>query len=127
MKQASKTLALWLLLILVAVAVMHLKNQTLTSVEDIPFSEFMSAVDAKQISEVTVKEDIFSGKYKPEIKSGAVFKTMGPANVDTAFIQKLTDSGAHVYYQHPENNFWPQFLISWLPMILLFGFFFFSM
>lgn len=127
MKQAHKTLAFWLLLVLVAVAIMHFKNQTFTTVQEIPFSQFMEAVKAQQIEEVTIREDVFTGRLKSQTPGGPYFKTVGPVSIDTEFIEKLGASGAQIYYKKAEDNFWPQLLISWLPLLLLFAFFFFSM
>ena len=128
MKQRHKTLALWFFLVLVAIAVFHFRNQTfITGVQEIPFSDFLAAVQSRQLEEVTIKEDLFSGKFKPEHRNGVLFKAVGPLNVDSQFINQVANSGAQVHYQKKEDGFWPQFLISWLPMILLFAFFFFSM
>ncbi|MDZ4225084.1 MAG: ATP-dependent zinc metalloprotease FtsH, partial [bacterium] len=127
MKQRHKTLALWLLLVLVAISVFHFRNYTFKGIQEVPFSQFMAAISNKQVQEVTIKEDIFTGKYRPEYESGAYFKTMGPANVDTEFINQMIATGAQVNYQKKEDAFWPHLLLSWLPMLLLFAFFFFSM
>ena len=128
MKQRHKTLALWFLLALVVITVIHFRTQTMmTGVQEIPFSEFISSVDAKQIAEVTIKEDEYAGRFKPDVRDGAFFKATGPTHVDTPFLNQLIASGAEVHYQKKEEAFWPQLLISWLPMILLFAFFFFSM
>ena len=127
MKQRHKTLALWLLLVLVAISVYHFRNYTFKGVQEVPFSQFMTAVSNKQVEEITIKEDTFTGKYRPEYEKGAFFKSTGPTNVDTNFINQLMASGTQVNYQRREDAFWPQLLLSWLPMILLFAFFFFSM
>ena len=58
---------------------------------------------------------------------GSYFVTIGPINSDKA-LEFLSQSDAKVEYKRPkETPFWQQLLISWLPMILLFAFFFFSM
>lgn len=126
MKQHHKTLALWLLLLLMAVAVFHFRTPQFQAVQEIPFSQFMSAVKAGEVEEVTIKEDTFTGKLRGA-GDKAFFKTTGPTNVDTDFLNQLTATGSKVYYQRAEDSFWPHFLLSWLPLILLFAFFFFSM
>lgn len=128
MKQRHKTLALWFLLVLLAIAVFHFRNQNfMATVQEISFSDFMASIQAKQVAEVTIKEDNYAGQYKPDVNKGAFFKTTGPMTTDSPLIKELMDSGAKVNYQRREEAFWPQLLISWLPMILLFAFFFFSM
>lgn len=127
MKQKNKTLALWLILVLVAIAVFHFRNQTFVGIQEIPFSQFMDSVKAGQVEELTIKQDLFSGKLKGSKANEGYFKAIGPTNVDTAFINQLTSSGAKVFYQREDDAFWPHLLLSWLPMLLLFGLFFFSM
>ncbi|MDO8494101.1 MAG: ATP-dependent zinc metalloprotease FtsH [Deltaproteobacteria bacterium] len=127
MKQSHKTIAFWLLLTLVVVAIMHLRTQNLTGIQEISFSEFVNYAEKGEISEVTIKKGIFTGRLKEAAGASEYFKTIGPPTVDTAFTQKLVASGAKVDYQYEDAGFWGQFLISWLPLILLFGFFFFSM
>ncbi|MBI2975131.1 MAG: AAA family ATPase, partial [Deltaproteobacteria bacterium] len=127
MKQSQKTLALWLLIILISISVLHFMSQRPQGLQEISFSEFIEAVKNNDLAEVAIQGEEYSGKFKESHKSGALFVTIGPINSEKA-LELLSASDAKVDYKRPrETPFWQQFLISWLPMLLLFAFFFFSM
>lgn len=127
MKQSHKTLALWLVMILAAITILHFLSQQPKNMERISFSEFITAVEKDEVETVTIRDDTYMGKYKPGYKNGELFETIGLVNSEQAF-ELLAKSGADVKYEKKkETPFWQHFLISWLPMIILFGFFFFAM
>lgn len=127
MKQSHKTLALWLVMILAAITILHFLNQKPQDVERISFSEFMTAVENNEVESVTIQEDTYRGKFKTGYNEGKYFETVGLINSEKAF-ELLSKSDAEVKYEKKkETPFWQHFLISWLPMIILFAFFFFSM
>ncbi|MFH0799743.1 MAG: ATP-dependent zinc metalloprotease FtsH [Pseudomonadota bacterium] len=127
MKGAHKTVALWLMIIIMVMLVMHLMNQPVQKDEKVNFSDFLSAVSANGIESVSIQEDEYRGKFKPDYKNGARFETIGPEGSEKA-LEKLAATDAKVeYLKKKETPFWQSILISWLPMLLLFGFFFFSM
>ncbi len=126
MKQSQKTLALWALIILLSVSILHFLNNRPSPEKEISFSDFMSAVREQQIESVTIKESEYFGRFK-EASGSEYFKTIGPINSEKA-LELLASTDAIVRYEKPEETaLWQQILISWLPMLLLFGFFFFSM
>lgn len=126
MKQSQKTLALWALIILLSVSILHFLNSRPTLEKEISFSDFMSAVKAGEIESVTIKEDEYQGRYREEL-GGEHFKTIGPVGSEKA-LEVLAQTDTVVRYEKREETaLWQQILISWLPMLLLFGFFFFSM
>ncbi len=127
MKQSQKTLALWLIIILASISIIHFMGQRPKGATEVDFSAFMDAVKQNQIAEVTIQAEEYTGKFKDGFKDGAYFATIGPVNSEKA-LDMLATTDAKVEYKRPkETPFWQQFLISWLPMLLLFGFFFFSM
>lgn len=127
MKQAHKTVALWLIIILMVLSILHFMGQQKTASTKITFSEFMTAVQSNEIETVTIQEEEYTGKFKPGYRDGAFFSTIGPANSEQA-LAKLEASDVKVeFLKKKETPFWQTMLISWLPMLLLFGFFFFSM
>ncbi|OGQ22569.1 MAG: cell division protein FtsH [Deltaproteobacteria bacterium RIFCSPLOWO2_02_FULL_44_10] len=122
-----KTIALWLVIALMVLSLLHFMNQPMVNAEKIDFSVFLQALEQNQVESVTVQEDEYRGKFKSEHKNGAFFETIGPVNSERA-LEKLEQSDASVQYRRKrETPFWQQLLISWLPMLLLFAFFFFSM
>ncbi|NLD27705.1 MAG: ATP-dependent metallopeptidase FtsH/Yme1/Tma family protein [Myxococcales bacterium] len=127
MKQAHKTVALWLVIILLVLSVLHMMNQPVQTAEKISFSEFMKAAQNNSIESVSIQEDEYKGKFKSDYKTGSRFETIGPIDSERA-LSVLGASDAKIdYLKKKETPFWQSMLISWLPMLLLFGFFFFSM
>lgn len=126
-KQAHKTIALWLIIILMVIAVLHIMNQPMESQEKISFSDFMKAVEANHVESIVIQEDEYRGKFKPDYRKGARFETIGPID-STRALDMLAQTDAKIeYLKKKETPLWQTMLISWLPMLLLFGFFFFSM
>ncbi|PIR17879.1 MAG: cell division protein FtsH [Deltaproteobacteria bacterium CG11_big_fil_rev_8_21_14_0_20_49_13] len=127
MKQSQKTLAMWLIIILVSISILHFMSQKPQGITEVGFSEFMEAIKSNQIAEVSIQGEEYTGRFKAGYKNGEYFVTIGPINSEKA-LEMLGTTDAKVEYKRPkETPFWQQFLISWLPMLLLFGFFFFSM
>ncbi len=127
MKQSQKTIALWAVILLLSIAVLQLLNSKPVLRKAISFSDLLLSIEKNQVEKVVVQEDEYTGKFKDNFEGGGYFETVGPMQSDKAF-ELLAKSGATVEYKkRRETPFWQQALISWLPMILLFGFFFFSM
>ena len=127
MKGAHKTVALWLVVVLMVLGVLHLMNQPIEREEKASFSDFLAAVSSNQVESVSIQEDEYRGKFKPDYKNGARFVTIGPVDSEKA-LDRLSQTDAKVdYLKKRETPFWQSMLLSWLPMLLLFGFFFFSM
>lgn len=127
MKQSHKTIALWIVIILLSVSILHFFNAKPTVRNKISFSEFTEAVKAGHVQSVTIQNDEYLGQYKENYKEGAYFETLGPVASDQAY-ELLANSDVQIKYEKPEETpIWQQILISWMPMILLFGLFFFFM
>ncbi|MBI1910325.1 MAG: ATP-dependent metallopeptidase FtsH/Yme1/Tma family protein [Deltaproteobacteria bacterium] len=127
MKQSQKTIALWAVIILLSVSILHFLNTRKTLRKEISFSEFISSVQQGKIEKVAIQDDEYTGKFKEHFEGGGYFETVGPAQSEKAF-EILNRSGVQIEFRkRQETPIWQQILISWLPMILLFLFFFFSM
>jgi cell division protease FtsH len=127
MKQAHKTIALWLIIVLVVLSVLHIMNQPTNTAEKVSFSSFLKGVESGHVESVTIQGAEYSGKFKPGYNEGALFETIGPIDSERA-LDVLAKTDTKVEYMKPkETPMWQSMLLSWLPMLLLFGFFFFSM
>lgn len=127
MKQSHKTLALWMVMILASISIIYFLGQKPQASEMVSFSEFIDAVKNDQVESVNIEEDTYQGKFRTTFKEGKYFETIGLVNSEKAF-DLLATSGAKVTYEKKKkSSFWESFLFSWLPMIILFAFFFFSM
>lgn len=128
MKNTQKTLTLWLMIILLGMVMWHfVSQQKPASVRPISFSEFIDAVNADSVDSVTIQSDTYTGVFKKNYQEGATFQTMGPASSEKV-LTALTDHKVKTEFKPAEDpSFWQHLLISWLPLLLLFGLFFFSM
>ncbi len=89
----------------------------------ISFSTFLANVDNKEIADVTIQGSKITGHYT----SGGSFQTYAPD--DPTLITKLSKQGVNINALPAEKEV-PSLLgmiISWLPMLLLFGLLMFSM
>lgn len=127
LRQAHKTVALWLMIILLILSILHFMSAPTMAPQQVSFSDFLAAVDQNQVEHVTIQDEEYTGKFKSTFRDGATFETIGPLNSEKAF-EYLAKTDAKVdYKKKKETPFWQQMLLSWLPMLLLFAFFFFSM
>lgn len=127
MKNTHKTIALWIALILFSITLLNLMGTRPNAKKMVEFSEFLDALSKNQVEQLTVQEDEYSGKFKPEFKEGALFETIGPINSDKT-IDLLSKSDAKVGFKRKKDTpIWQQLLISWLPMLFLVLLFLFFM
>jgi cell division protease FtsH len=126
-KQAQRTLALWIFIVLLSLLAVHFFNTKPTLSKNISFSELMDAVKNKGVEEVAIQDGEYVGKFKPDYREGVTFSAVGPEGSEKV-IELLTAGDAKVEFKkRAETPVWQQIAISWLPMILLFVFFFFFM
>jgi len=94
-------------------------------VQKIAFSDFRTKVKNGEVKDVKIKGNEYTG----HLRNGSVFRTYGI--VGEGIDDQLWNNGKSpikVEYEEVEQNtFWQSLLISWLPMLLLFGFFIFFM
>lgn len=125
--QTQKTIALWAIIVLLSISVLHFLNTKPVLRKNVSFSEFLMAVQKDHVESVAIQDEEYVGKFKEGYQGGGYFETIGPADSEKA-LDLISKSNASIEYKkRRETPFWQQLLISWLPMILLFGFFFFSM
>jgi cell division protease FtsH len=125
MRKQQKTLMLWIVVILITAFVMKVLEKKNVQAKNINFSNFISAVEAGNVSEVTFQgENTILGKFKEGYEGGTYFELTGNTGDETFRI--LKNQGIIPNYKKEEKQgFLATLLINWLPMILLFLFFFF--
>ncbi len=96
-------------------------------VEEISFTDFIQAVEKKQVSEVVIKGQEISGKYAPGLKKEiSAFRTYSPDYPD--LIKTLRANNVKIVAKPVDENPWYMtLLVSWLPMLLLIGVWIFFM
>lgn len=86
------------------------------------YSEFSTALDRGEISEVTIQGKEISGRFK----DGDSFRTYDPG--DTDLVTRLRDKNVKIEAQPEEGEPWYVILlVQWFPMLLLIGVWIFFM
>ena len=129
MKPSHKTVALWLVLILLFASLFKVFDPGNRHRREIKFSEFVAMVKEGKVADVTFKQDnTITGTFKEAAPDGRkFFETVGDTSNPKVF-EILEKSSIVPNYERVEKTpVWQQLLLSWLPMLLLFGFFFIFM
>jgi cell division protease FtsH len=128
MRQSHKTLALWVLLILMFWAIYQIISQEQTPKEQPEFSKFLKQVKDGNVKEVTITltGQGAAGSFEGKLSDDRSFKTTG---VLSDRVEELLDKHGVTFKVIPksEGGFWQSVLITWLPMIFLVAIFFFFM
>ena len=114
MSQFQKNLALWLVISLLMIMLFNMMTQKETEQTQINYTEFLTAVDAGQVSNITFKGNQVLGEYN----DGSKFQTYAP--MDDALIPELKDKGIVIEAKPVDDQgFWFTLLVSWGPILLL--------
>jgi cell division protease FtsH len=82
--------------------------------DEIIFSDFMTKVEAGEVDEVVIKENLITGR----LKDGKRFKTYSAGYPD--LVKELRTKGVKIAAKPPEQNPWyVNFFFSWGPIIFL--------
>ncbi len=100
--------------------------QTLVNIKDneniIPYSEFISEVDAGKVSNVTIKGLTVEGVFS----NGKAFTTYNPADHD--MVKKLLESHVKITAAPVDDRYsFLHLFFSWLPLLILCGMWFFAL
>jgi cell division protease FtsH len=129
MKQTHKTLALWVVLILMFAAIYHLVvDDPVAQRQKIEFSKFLKKVDAGEIKEVkiTLTGQGDAGQFEGKTFDDNTFRTTGV--LSEKLLQDLqTKDVAFEVEPKAEGGLWQSLLITWLPMVVLVAIFFIFM
>ena len=127
MRQPMKTGLLWLILLVTFLVIYQIVPNGRNN-QEITWGEFTSYVNNKEIKELKVDGTDITGTTHSDVK----FVVYGPIGEDLQ--QKLADQAAanpkdfrFEYKQVEKDSLFQSFLISWLPMLVLFFIFFIFM
>ncbi len=130
MKTNQKTLALWVGLIVIFLFAMQTLNHNAPEiVQKFDYSQFYQAVKDKEIASVTLMND--TNEIEGELNAAGITKFEGKkfridGDTGPETYKFLIENGLIPNYKKGESNsFWQGFLISWLPVLLIVGLFFF--
>ncbi|SPD73964.1 protease, ATP-dependent zinc-metallo [uncultured Desulfobacterium sp.] len=114
MNQFYKNLALWLVITLMMVILIHIFRQPDRGASVISYSDFLSMVEAESIIHVTIQGDNITG-----MSANGMFKTYSPK--DPELIKLLRSKGVKITAKPEDDSSWFQVFVGWIPMLLLIG------
>ncbi len=122
MNQATKNLALWLVLGLMFLLLFNVFTRQQGRDPEIIYSDFWSAVERGDVQEVTIQGRYVHGKYQ----SGERFRTFSPN--DPGLVTTLREKNIRIAAKPEEDSPWYfVLLVNWFPMLLLVGVWIFFM
>jgi cell division protease FtsH len=117
-----KSIALWVLVIITFLMAYNMFHKPVDRRQPIPYSEFLDKVENQEVAQVEIQGEQITGTLKDETP----FETYAPYDPD--LIGNLRENGVGLAAQpEPEEPLWKSILISWVPMLLLIGLWFFAM
>jgi cell division protease FtsH len=116
----GKNALMWLVVIMLLIALFNLFGQGATGGAAggtvVAYSDFVSDVDKKQISDITITNGRIVGHYNDR----RPFTTYIPGNTDV--VARVQDKGVNISgAPDKEPSLLGSFLISWLPFLLIIG------
>lgn len=115
MNKFVKNVALYVFLIVIAVAMFNTFVRPQDKSKEMAYSDFITQIEKKNVDSIVMTENAVKGK----LKDGTEFSTYIP-NQDTQVIQKLTEAKVVVTVKPPEQPFWWMSLLSSvLPILIL--------
>lgn len=122
MNRFFKNVTFYLLIIIVAIWMIDYYSTSTVSKTDITYSAFMKHVQQDEVKQVTIVDNVISGK----LKDGKDFSTVAPS--DDSLIPTLRARDIEIKAElPPQPPWWTTILSSLLPMLLIVGIWFMLM
>lgn len=122
MNRFFKIVTFYLLIIIVAIWMIDYYSASTVSKTDITYSAFMKHVQQDEVKQVTIVDNVISGK----LKDGKDFSTVAPS--DDSLIPTLRARDIEIKAElPPQPPWWTTILSSLLPMLLIVGIWFMLM
>lgn len=131
MKSSHKTFIFWTFFLFIGVAFFQFyehKNRRI--VKDFNYPKFLQALEAKQVAKDSIVFNLNTKQIKGKLNEEGQKKFNGlefliEGNVDDKGFEILRNQGITPSYLNKDNKVWTSILISWLPLLLIFGIFIF--
>ena len=122
MNRFFKNVTFYLLIIIVAIWMIDYYSASTVSKTDITYSAFLKHVQQDEVKQVTIVDNVISGK----LKDGKDFSTVAPS--DDSLIPTLRARNIEIKAElPPQPPWWTTILSSLLPMLLIVGIWFMLM
>ncbi len=110
-----RQIALWLVVIAIAIVVYNVFNPASPPRARIIFSEFLQQVEQGRVASVTIAGTQIRGQYR---EGGAPFETVAPEGYD-GLVDLLRANGVAIEAEPAVQSPYLTALISWIPMLIL--------
>ena len=122
MNKFFKNVLFYLLIIMVIIWMFDFYNEKGTKPTEISYTSFMQHVQADEIKQVKIVDNVISGK----LKNGKEFSTVAPN--DSKLVEKLEQKNVDIKAElPPQPPWWMSILSSLLPMLIIVGLWFMLM
>jgi len=109
-----RSLFIWLMIGLIMILLFNLVSTPKKMEDEVIFSDFMTKVEAGEVDEVVIKENLITGR----LKDGKKFKTYSAGYPE--LVKELRAKSVKIAAKPPEQNPWyVNFFFSWGPIIFL--------
>ncbi len=127
MNSTIRTLVLWIVLFVVVILLWNTFQSGNDQVDELNFSQFLAEVNAGSVSEVTLRDGELEGSFKDTggRAEGGKFTSNFPDYPD--LVQRLLDAEVTVTSEKPKDNPLLAILLTWAPLLLFIGLWFFFM
>ncbi|HVR43437.1 MAG TPA: ATP-dependent zinc metalloprotease FtsH [Thermoanaerobaculia bacterium] len=125
MNSTFKTALLWVVIIVLVFVLWSLFQTAKATTEEVMFSQFLDDVDSGRVSQVTIR----GSEIRGEMGSGSArkeFVTRMPSNYD-GLVEALRGKDIAIRVEEPRDNSLLTALITWAPVLFLFGLWIFFM
>ena len=131
MKNGHKAFLFWVSFLIIGIAFFQFYEQfRQDKLKDFNYPKFLQALKDKQVQEDSIVFNVTSQEIKgkltdqgKEVYGGTDFTIQG--NVTDKGFEIVREHGITPAYSNKDKAFWTTLLISWFPLILLFGLFIF--
>src|SRR6187399_2835541 len=117
-----RSLVFWMAMAVIAVMVWNFSTKFQQAAKSLTFTEFMMAVDTGQIASVTMTGNEISGTTK----ANDTFRTVAPPQYE-GLANRLLERNVVVTAREPTASPWAALLSTWVPILLMIGFWVFIM
>ena len=118
-----KQVAVWLVVIAIAIVVYNVFNESALPDTEIPFSDFLDRVESGEVARVTITGATIDGEFA---ESGRPFTSVRPEGWD-GLVDLLREHDVGMDVEASNQSPYVAALISWAPMLILIGVWIFFM
>ncbi len=128
MNPAVRTLILWIAILVVVIVLWNTFHAGRVTRHPLTFTEFVEQLEDGWISEVTIRQQEITGKFKEggSYESGDQFSTYAPPEYPD-LVPNLMEQDVVIKAEPPRDNPLLQFLFAWAPILLIIGLWIFFM